>query len=170
MKFNLIKNNQTFIKFNKISIYSKLKDLHTNPISILQKFKEDYNNIYITLNNKKLNTSCIFLENINARYNDYLEKILLLSTKTIFTILLGLIKEQINDNLHIVPVINNNNQFKIHIVLNNIIKQIYITNKFLLIELDQFSNIINKREIKIEITIDLSNSEDIVIKIDKTPN
>ena len=167
MKFNLIKDNQTFIKLNKISLYSKLKGLYSNSISILEKFKEDYNDIYITLNNKKLNTSCIFLENINARYNDYLEKILLLSSKTIFTILLGLIKEEIYDNLHIVPIIANNNQFKINIVLNHLIKQIYITNKFLLVELDQYSNITNKQEIKVDLTVDLSNSEDILIKIEK---
>lgn len=167
MKFNLIEDEQTFIKLSKISFYSKLKDLYSNSISILEKFKEDYNDIYITLNKEKLNTSCIFLEKINARYNDYLEKILLLSSKTIFTILLGLIKEEIYDNLHIVPVIANNNQFKINIVLNNIIKQIYITNKFLLVELDQYSNIINKQEIKIDLTIDLANSEDILIKIEK---
>ena len=167
MKFNLIKDEQTFIKLSKISFYSNLKDLYTNSICILEKFKEDYNDIYITLNNEKLNTSCIFLDKINAKYNDYLEKILLLSSKTIFTILLGLIKEEIYDNLHIVPVIANNNQFKINIVLNHIIKQIYITNKFLLVELDQYSNIINKQEIKIDLTIDLANSEDILIKIEK---
>lgn len=168
MRFNLIRDDQTFIKLSKISFYSKLKDLYSNSISILEKFKEDYNDIYITLNNEKLNTSCIFLEKINAKYNDYLEKILLLSSKTIFTILLGLIKEEIYDNLHIVPVIaNNNNHFKINIVLNHIIKQIYITNKFLLVEIDQYSNIINKQEIKIDLTIDLANSEDILIKIEK---
>lgn len=154
-----------FIKINKIDFFSKLKKLYKNSLSILEKFKEDYKDLDVILNKKNISNSYEFLENINNNFNIYLEKILLICSKSIFTIIVNQIRNKIDNNLHIIPHNILDNSIKINIMLTHFIKQIYISNKFNIIKIDDDANIIYKKPVLIEFVIDISNSEDVIVSI-----
>lgn len=154
-----------FFKINKIDFFSKLKKLYKNSLSILEKFKEDYKDLDVTLNKKNISNSYEFLENINNNFNIYLEKILLICSKSIFTIIVNQIRNKIDNNLHIIPHNILDNFIKINITLTHFIKQIYISNKFNIIKIDDNANIIYKKPVLIEFVIDISNSEDVIVSI-----
>lgn len=164
----ILENNDiVFYKIDKTHVFSSLRQLYSNKLSILDKFKEDYKDISIIINNKKIDNFYKFLEYINSNYSNYLEKILLICSKTLFTVIIKLIKERICNNLHILKN-NNNNNINIQITLNHLIKQIYISSNFYIIHMNENSDILNKRPVIISCILDISNSENILIKVENT--
>ena len=156
------KNPHLFFKLDKAEFYGNLNKLYSSHLIILEQFKKDFNIIDIYLNGKKISSYSIFLEYILKYYNTYLEKILLVCSKSIFINIIQFIKTQYN-NIHIIPDMFD--RPVVHINLNYIIKQIYITNTYKLIILDEHSNIILKTKINIQIIIDMTNIEPIILTI-----
>jgi len=156
------KNLPLFFKLDKEDFYSDLKKLYSNQLVILEQFKADFNTMDIYLNGTRLHTPALLLEYILNRYKNYIEKILLVCSKSIFVNIIQFIKTQY-ENIHIIPDVLE--KPVVNINLNHIIKQIYITNRYTLIILDEHSNIMFKTRITIHIIIDITNIEPIIFII-----
>ena len=147
--------------FDKQEFYNDLRYHYSTSLSILEKFKEDFKDIYFLLNTKKY-SSVDLLIYINKRFPEYLETILIICNKSILSTISCMIKNTLDDNTHLI-VDNYQNNLEIHINLSILVKQIYIKSKFVEVLLDNNSNVKSKKNIAIELTIDISNSEPIIV-------
>lgn len=150
-----------YFQINKNEFFNSVKQIYKNSLTILEQFKSDFDNIIINLNGNRIKKHSDLLEYILRDYNYYLERILLLSSNTIFVETAKIIKNNISTDLHILK--DTNKETLVEIRLNHLIKQIVITNSFKLVHLDSSSDIILKKSIDLQLIIDISNTEPILV-------
>ena len=153
-----------YFSINKEIFYDNIEKLYSSKLIILENYKKDFYTNTIILNRKNIDYPSELLKYMNDNYSNYLEKILLICSNSLFIYINRFIKEQEQfKNIHILS--NNKVKPKINIQLDYLVKQVCIENSYELVELDKFSSIKLKRIIDINIIIDISNSEPILLII-----
>jgi hypothetical protein len=140
-----------------------------NNIELLNAVKQDYHRIDIYINDKKIDEYYAFLEFIKTHYPDCLEKILLISNQNAhfyyYNKIFNILSKQ---DLHLVtsvPSLSSEKYLKTNFVLNNLIKQATLINKYNIVTVDNSGKKIHKT-ILVTTVIDLVIVDPILIKIE----
>jgi len=161
---------ETTFNISKEVYFNSISSVFPDTVSILKQVKLDFPRMDIFINKKKFNDYHVFLEKIGKDYPDYLEKILLLTNQNahfysynkIFNILS-------KKDFHIISGISESNEKRYlctEFILNSLIKQAVIYNKYNVITVDQQdSNNQVYRTLLITTIIDLVILNPILIKI-----
>tara|TARA_B100000575_G_scaffold252443_1_gene220432 strand:+ start:8150 stop:8647 length:498 start_codon:yes stop_codon:yes gene_type:complete len=157
--FNISKE----VYFNSIS--SGFKD----NIELLNAVKQDYNRIDIYINEKKIEKYHIFLEFIVTNFPDCLEKILLISNQNAhfyyYNKIFNILSKKDLHLVNSVPPEPKDKYLKTYFVLNNLIKQATLINKYNIVTVDIDGKKIHKT-ILVTTVIDLVIVDPILIKIE----
>lgn len=161
---------ETTFNISKEVYFNSISAVFPDNVSLLKQVKVDFPRMDIFINKKKINDYHVFLEKIGKDYPDYLEKILLLSNQNahfyaynkIFNILS-------KKDFHIISVLSEPTEKRYlctEFILNSLIKQAVIYNKYKVITLDQ-ENLDKEvyRTLLITTIIDLVILNPILIKI-----
>ena len=148
--------------------FSSIKNGFATNLDLLHAVKTDFNRIDIFINNVQYTEYYKFLEYIKDFYTEYLERILLLANQNahfyyynkIFNILS-------KKDFHLVSSDSVTKFLKTEFILNNVIKQAVITNKYQVITVDNCKNVDKKihKTILITTVIDLVILDPIFIKL-----
>ena len=158
----------TTFNISKDVYFTSIKQGFKTNIDLLNAVKTDFNRIDIYINNKKYNTYYEFLDYINKSFPEFLEKILLISNQNahfyyynkIFNILS-------KKDFHLVATDDTSIKYlKTEFILNNLIKQVTLTNKYNVITVDSTDSEKKIHKTMLVITvIDLVILDPILIKI-----
>ena len=162
------KKKKHFIQLDKNKFFEDIKTLHKSSLSLLEQFKIDFSTLSINLNGKNISSYSDILTFILDNYEHHLERILLLCNKSIFTKSMELIKERVSNDLHIIA--DNTDKTTIGITLHHLAKQIYLKNLFKLIKINSTSSVCYEKEVYVEIVVDISNSEPVLIILENLEN
>lgn len=160
--------SSTTFNISKDVYFTSIKNGFRTNIDLLNAVKTDFNRIEIIINKKKYEEYYTFLEYIKNNYPSFLEKILLISNQNahfyyynkIFNILS-------KKDFHLVSSDSDSIKYlKTEFILNNLIKQATLLNKYNVITIDSSSDKNIHRTMLITTVIDLVILDPILIKIE----
>lgn len=160
----------TTFNISKEVYFTSIKNSFKTNIDLLNAVKTDFNRIGISINKTKYTEYYAYLEYLRNNHSPFLEKVLLVSNQNahfyyynkIFNILS-------KKDFHLVSATEDVKYLKTDIILNNLIKQVTLTNKYNVISTCDQGQTIHKTMIVTTI-IDLIILDPILIKIEYCDN
>jgi len=160
----------TTFNISKDVYFNSIKNSFKTNIDLLNAVKTDFNRIGISINKTKYTEYYAYLEYLRNNHSTFLEKILLVSNQNahfyyynqIFNILS-------KKDFHLVSATEDVKYLKTDIILNNLIKQVTLTNKYNVISTCDKGKKIHKTMLVTTI-IDLIILDPILIKIEYCDN
>ena len=160
----------TTFSISKDVYFASIKNSFKTNIDLLNAVKTDFNRIVISINKTKYTEYYAYLEYLRNNHPTFLEKVLLVSNQNahfyyynkIFNILS-------KKDFHLVSATEDVKYLKTDIILNNLIKQVTLTNKYNVISTSGQGKKIHKTML-VTTMIDLIILDPILIKIEYCDN
>jgi hypothetical protein len=155
-----------FFSIPKNELFDLINKSFMDAIQLLEAVKKDFNRMTVYYNGNKETEYILFLQKI-IEHSDLLNYILLLCNQNahfyyynkLYTILSKY-------GYHIVQSLNNNDASLItDIKINPFIKQIVLSNSYKVIEIDNNSDIKLKKNMTVDMIVNLSCNDDVLFRI-----
>ena len=134
---------------------NNLKNINVSSANVLEQFKNNFEDIDYTLNQKKIKYSGEILEFLLEKYKKYLEEILLFCSVFSINESLKQIKNMIWSTYHIIQ--NKENEPTIDIHLNILIKQVILSYVVNIIEFTKNTSVVINKKVKVSIVFNVAN-------------
>lgn len=132
---------ETTFNISKEVYFKSISTVFPDNVSLLKQVKVDFPRMDIFINKKKINDYHVFLEKIGKDYPDYLEKILLLSNQNAhfysYNKIFNILSKKDFHIISILPESIEKRYLCTKFILNSLIKQAVIYNKYKVITIGQ---------------------------------
>jgi hypothetical protein len=152
---NKIEKGKYFYDIEKMIFFNNLKNINVSSANVLEQFKNNFEDIDYTLNQKKIKYSGEILEFLLEKYKKYLEEILLFCSVFSINESLKQIKNMIWSTYHIIQ--NKENEPTIDIHLNILIKQVILSYVVNIIEFTKNTSVVINKKVKVSIVFNVAN-------------
>ena len=152
---NKIEQGKYFYDIEKMIFFNNLKNINVSSANVLEQFKNNFEDIDYTLNQKKIKYSGEILEFLLEKYKKYLEEILLFCSVFSINESLKQIKNMIWSKYHIIQ--NKENEPTIDIHLNILIKQVILSYVVNIIEFTKNTSVVINKKVKVSIVFNVAN-------------
>tara|TARA_B110000908_G_scaffold159628_1_gene202005 strand:+ start:123 stop:629 length:507 start_codon:yes stop_codon:yes gene_type:complete len=152
---NKIEKGKYFYDIEKMIFFNNLKNINVSSANVLEQFKNNFEDIDYTLNQKKIKYSGEILEFLLEKYKKYLEEILLFCSVFSINESLKQIKNMIWSKYHIIQ--NKENEPTIDIHLNILIKQVILSYVVNIIEFTKNTSVVINKKVKVSIVFNVAN-------------
>ena len=160
----------TTFNISKDVYFTSIKNSFKTNIDLLNAVKVDFNRIGISINTKQYTEYYAYLEYLRNNHPTFLEKVLLISNQNAhfyyYNKIFNILSKQ---DFHLVSTQQDHKFLKTDIILNNLIKQATLTNKYNVISTCDKGQKIHKTMLVTTI-IDLIILDPILIKIEYCDN